>query len=91
MVCLLLLAFSMLLTIGVNSEHQRTSATPYTITCDPGADAGCRDESLEQIAAGLLSQQPAVRINITIPQLELDTNITFLSSIPSASLVMNLI
>jgi hypothetical protein len=51
MVCLLLLVFSILLTISVNSEHQGTSVTPYTITCDPGAEAGCHDKPLEQIAA----------------------------------------
>ena len=77
MVCLLLLAFNTIwLTTGANSEHQGTSAPHYTITCDPGAEPDCHDQSLEQIATGL-NQQSAVGIDITAPQLQLDTNVTF--------------
>ena len=73
-ICMWLLAFNILLTTGVNSELQGMSAQ-YTIKCDP-AEKGCHDEPLERLAANM-SQQSDIRIDIMIPQLQLDTNVTF--------------
>ena len=82
-ICVLLLAFNILLTNGVNAERQGTSET-YTIECDP-AETDCNDEPLENLTARL-SQQSDILIDIVAPQLQLDTNVTF-SQLNSLSII----
>ena len=82
---MLLLTFKiLLLTNGVNTELQRTTVQNCTIQCDP-TESGCRDKPLEQLAAGQ-NQQSDIQINIMVPRLQLETNLTF-SHLNSLSII----
>ena len=81
----MLLVFGVVLADRIIAEVRET-VEEYTIECD-SAEAGCDGEQLEPLARRL-RHQSNVQINITAPQLQLGTSLTF-TQLNSLSIVGN--